>query len=323
LRRLRPHCGTSGERATDRRDHSRSPDRVVGARAVVGPEGSFGPRAGRSCPEFIRGTAIKVVHDQLGRRLALAIRVSREQRTGDAAAQRTRAADLATWRGHIGRIEDAERNGGARVVGDEFAADRRTAIVRHAPVVRCTAGRQLAGCKVAGAEFAGAEFAVSRRIAGVQCVGAKTYSRSCVSIGGPETSSRGRRVGEAHQSSSGSRGVDFGVRLGSAIGRVRQPRERRAAGPGSTSKGLQGVCVARHEWEPQTLQSAGWADGRSRSGAGTAGATEGCGAPGRNGGPFFLIRPTIAASHGGGPRRLGLALVQSAPQSATGPKTRG
>ena len=83
--------------------------------------------------------------------------------------------------------------------------------------------------------------------------------------------------------------LEFGVRdrVGSAIGCIRKPRERRAAGPRRAGKGLQSVCVARHERESKTLQSAGWARSRPLSGAGTAGAAEGLGASGRNRGPAY------------------------------------
>ena len=303
MKRFRPHCGIPGERATDRRDHSRGFDRVVGARAVVGSKKPFGPRAGWGCSDVIRGTAIKVVHHQPGRRLSFAYRSCGKQWTGDAAAQRAGTAD-----------------------GTERAAER-LATERHASKWGAAGGKQ----------HASREHSPERHFADQHATGSHAVRRPGRSARpngqrSPRVNSHRSRGGSArastHRSHDGfnsftarapsrqSAGaeprqaslrrakhfLEFGVRdrVGSAIGCIRKPRERRAAGPRRAGKGLQSVCVARHERESKTLQSARWARSRPLSGAGTAGATEGLGASGRNRGCLL------------GPRRPRPALVQSA-----------
>src|SRR5581483_10399940 len=66
-------------------------------------------------------------------------------------------------------------------------------------------------------------------------------------------------------------------RLGGAIGRIRASRQRRTPGFGRTHEGVQGVCVAAHEWQEKALSSPRWTRCGSRGSAGPPEPAEGRG----------------------------------------------
>src|SRR5262249_25565123 len=151
---------------------------------------------------FFRGTTIKVVHHQPGRRFALANPCGRKQRTLDAAAQWARAADCAEHRLPEHRLPErrlAERYlAGDGGLGHQLAGGAAGCGERHASagLGEPTAVGSSTGEHTGARESADDRWPVASRAACRQHRGAETDSRTTAAVDRCTTEAVERRTTE-------------------------------------------------------------------------------------------------------------------------------